>query len=416
MARIQCLSRDNPLLFLAGTGLILLPVSNAVGQVPIYLASVLWLVRALRRKTFVHLPTWIGFAGWALLILIGFLFAVHPEMGLGKLNRFLVFPFTGAVAAACLQKEKPMEGVRFLCLCLIAGVALLGIHDFITFPLETRDRVVVEQVGLNAEGEPEYRETLVQGKDFVDVGNMTSPQFYLVGIMLWLGLLGSRTTTARKWFWLCLPVLVTGLLIHQKRGVWLACAVAVGCWACWMRKWKILIGFAVLGAVSLCFPFVQERLKQVLEVVQPTHGGRMILWNEVAPRMFEQYPWGMGFNGSTYEDFREALPGQYHMEVGLRHLHNNFLQIRLELGWQGVIFWTGWMGWILFRAFRSTRGEETGVAVAVAIALLALHLNGVVEYNFGDSEVLKVFLLLFGCVDVADVCRQRTGPQPGPPR
>jgi len=384
MKYFQQLYRQNPLLLFIGMGFVLLPVTNAAGQIPIYLASVIWLVQVFRKKTVVLKSTWVWFAGWMFLILLGFVWAKHPELGLDKLNRFLVFPLTGAVAAACLKKDTPLEGVRFLCLCLIVGVTFLGLYDFVDFPLQIRG-----------------------GEQFVDVGNMTSPQFYMVGIMLWLGLLGSKSTTIHKWFWICLPIMTAGLLMHQKRGVWLACAAAIGCWTLWTRKWKIMVGCAVLGCVALTFPFVQTRLGQLRDVIQPTHGGRMILWNEVAPRMFEEYPLGMGFNGSKYEDFREILPSTFHMEVGLRHLHNNFLQIRLELGWQGVLFWTAWMSWMLFRAFRSSWSSEAEVATAVAFALLALYLNGLVEYNFGDSEVLKVFLLLFGCVDVATVCKNK---------
>jgi hypothetical protein len=36
----------------------------------------------------------------------------------------------------------------------------------------------------------------------------------------------------------------------------------------------------------------------------------------------------------------------------------------------------------------------------VAFALLALLINGMVEYNFGDSEILKLYLVLFGLIDV----------------
>jgi O-antigen ligase len=382
---LPSLFRDNPLLVLAALGLLILPVSNAAGQLPIYLASIWWLMQVCCRRTVVIRSTWMWFAGWMMLILVGFMWAEHPELGLEKLNRFLVFPFTGAVTAGCMKKEQPLEGVRILCLSLIVGVSLLGLHDFIDFPLQIRS-----------------------GEAFVDVGNMTSPQFYMVGIMLWLGLLGSKNTTVHRWFWICLPVMTAGLLIHQKRGVWLACAAAVGIWTLWTRKWKVLLGLVVLGAVALTFPFVQTRLHQLTEVVQPTHGGRMVLWNEVAPRMFEAYPKGMGYNGSRYEDFREILPADIHMEVGLRHLHNNLLQIRLELGWPGVMFWSAWMLWVLFRAFRNTgHGSDTGATVAVAFALLSLQLNGLVEYNFGDSEVLKVFLFLFGCVDVAAELRRR---------
>jgi O-antigen ligase len=384
ISRITTRARANPLLFCIGLGCLLLPVTNAVGQIPLYLASIGWLVLLMQKKVKAVKSTWIGLGIWMGLILAWLPFAVHPELGLDKLNRFLLFPLVGAVTTACLKEKDPMNAVGRICLCLIAGVAILGLHDAVDFPLQVRG-----------------------GEKFVDVGNMTSPQFYMVGILLWLGMLGTQWRKLPAWFWYCIPLLAGGLLIHQKRGVWLATMAAVGLWTLWSRRWKLMALGIVLAGVSLTFPFVQDRLASLREVIQPTHGGRMVLWNEVAPQMFEAYPWGMGYNGSKYEDFREILPDEIHMEVGLRHLHNNFLQIRLELGWPGALFWSAWMIWILFRAFQCA-GKDQPAATAVAFALLALNLNGLVEYNFGDSEVLKLFLLLFGCVDVMQNCRKTT--------
>jgi O-antigen ligase len=190
------------------------------------------------------------------------------------------------------------------------------------------------------------------------------------------------------------------LLVHQTRGVWLAAVSAVFLWTVWSRRWKTLLVLVCLGGLSLTFPFVQTRLHRLQEVIQPTHGGRMILWTQVSPRMFETYPWGMGYNGSTYEDFREVLPREYHMEEGLRHLHNNVLQIRLELGWPGVIWWGLWMLLVAIKAFKPPPDELKPMQAAVACGLLGLILNGMVEYNFGDSEVMKLYLILFGMVDV----------------
>jgi O-antigen ligase len=108
----------------------------------------------------------------------------------------------------------------------------------------------------------------------------------------------------------------------------------------------------------------------------------------------------MGYNGSTYEDFRAAIPDDVHLEVGLNHLHNNLLQLRLELGWHGVLLWTVWMISLLWTGFRRIPGQDAALRHTVAFALLALLINGLVEYNFGDSEILKLYLVLFGLIDV----------------
>lgn len=372
--------KESPMLMLICLGLAILPVSNSVGQIPLYAASLMWLVQRIRKKTTANKSTWIFLGGWMLLILISLFYAVHPELGIRKLSRFLMFPLVGAVTAACVSGQNPGDRILSLCKSITLGVTFLGVYDLFRFPLEMRG-----------------------GTAFVDVGNMTSPQFYLVGLMMWLGLISLDREKAGKIWWFCFPLLLTGLLLHQKRGVWLATLAMIGLWTLWSRKWKTLMVMILLAAFALCIPQVQQRLGKLREVIQPTHGGRMVLWNEVAPRMFDEFPWGMGYNGSRYEDFREVLPSSIHMEPGLRHLHNNFLQIRLELGWPGVFWWLAWMIFVFRKAFGPAATHDKILRGAVAFAFLGLFLNGLVEYNFGDSEVLKVYLVLFGLIDVFQV-------------
>lgn len=370
--------REEPLLALVCAGLWILPVSNAAGQIPLYLASLLWFIQALRGTKPLCARTQIFLALFAVAIGVSLLYAVHPENGLDKLNRLLFFPLAGAVTAACLRGPDIPDRIVAICLSLVGGVCLLAVHDLFEFPYEV----------------------FVRGENFVDVGNMTSPQFYLVALLLLFGLRSYRPALLGRLFWLCPPLLLCGFLMHQKRGVWLAGMVAVGLWTLWMRRWKTLLLLAVLAGIALSLPFVQTRLQSLREVTDRNHGGRSTLWLEVAPRLLPEYPWGMGYNGSNAEDFREILPDDIHLEARLRHLHNNLLQIRLELGWHGLALWILWMAAMLWTAFRPASRQDLLLRRTVGFALLALLLNGMVEYNFGDSEILKVYLVLFGLLDV----------------
>jgi hypothetical protein len=369
--------REAPLLMMLCLGVLILPVSNALGQVPLYLASVMWLVQVMQGKCRGVRSTWILAGGFMLLIVISLFTAVHLHMGLQKLNRLLIFPLMGAVTAACVGGKAPPKRMGLLCGYLVTGVCLKGIMDLFRFPYH-----------------------LWKGVRFEDIGDMSSPQFYLVGLMIWLGLLSAKSFQKTRIFWWALPIVVAGILAHQKRGVWLAVAVTVFLWAVWNRRWKTLVTLIAVAGLSLTLPFVQTRLNRLREVIEPTHGGRMILWTQVSPRMFEKYPWGMGYNGSTYEDFREVLPRKYHLEPRLRHLHNNFLQIRLEMGWTGVLWWGAWMTVAAYKGFKPAGGGMNAMQMAVAFGFLGLFLNGLVEYNFGDSEVMKLYLILLGMVDV----------------
>ncbi len=378
MNRLVCAWKENPILFLVCLGLWTLPVTNAFGQVPLYLASVWWLIAAFRSRESVCWRTQGFLIGFMILILISLIYAVHPENGVDKLNRFLIFPLAGAVTACCLRADRPSDAVIRICVSLLGGVCMRGLMDLVKFPIEIYHYDV----------------------EFVHVGNMTSPQFYLAGLMTALGLRFYQKGTLGVWFWVALPLVITGLYLHQKRGIWFASIAVVGLWAVGLKYWKAFGFLILLSGFSLFSPFVQDRLEDLKHELGSNHGGRLTLWMHVAPRLIENHPFGMGYNGTNYEDFREDLPTEYHLEVGLRHLHNNHLQLLAELGWHGVLFWTVWMMSMLWTGFQKLPLGDSGLRYTVAFVLLGLLMNGMVEYNFGDSEILKLYLVLFGLLDV----------------
>ncbi len=77
------------------------------------------------------------------------------------------------------------------------------------------------------------------------------------------------------------------------------------------------------------------------------------------------------------------------------HLHNNFLQIAAERGLPALAIWIWFIVALirdLWRRFKS--GEERFLAAAGLASVAALLTGGLFEYNFGDSEVLMLFLIV----------------------
>jgi O-antigen ligase len=153
----------------------------------------------------------------------------------------------------------------------------------------------------------------------------------------------------------------------------------------------------VLCAVALVFvPQVRDRLQLLGQEWSDRQGGRHVLWTKVAPAMLKQYPLGMGFKATKHEDF---LPYAANVQPKLNHLHNNVLQVTLEMGSAGLAAWLGWMVltfWILYGASRGGTGEAAQLALGALGAFCALMFNGMVEYNFGDSEILMLLCFLMG--------------------
>jgi len=77
------------------------------------------------------------------------------------------------------------------------------------------------------------------------------------------------------------------------------------------------------------------------------------------------------------------------------HLHNVPLQIAAERGIPALLVWL-WFVFTLLRDFwRARRTARAASAVTAALACtVAMLAAGLFEYNFGDSEVLMLFLVL----------------------
>ena len=95
-----------------------------------------------------------------------------------------------------------------------------------------------------------------------------------------------------------------------------------------------------------------------------------------------------------------------------QHLHNNVLQIAAEAGLLALVAWVLLWVRVALDLLRFRRGQDPSLRLwaSVGLAVLAAFLvAGMLEYNFGDSEVL---ILLFFFVTVPYILARRMG-EPG---
>jgi O-antigen ligase len=109
----------------------------------------------------------------------------------------------------------------------------------------------------------------------------------------------------------------------------------------------------------------------------------------------------MGTAAPTNDDFRRVSK---RVELKLNHLHNNPLQVLLETGWLGLTAWLIWIATVFRLMLRNltAAGQAAwprAAALAILGSFLGLMLNGLVEYNFGDSEILMLLCLLMGAAE-----------------
>ncbi|HMO03158.1 MAG TPA: O-antigen ligase family protein [Kiritimatiellia bacterium] len=362
---------------------LLLPLSLVLVQPVVYLGSVL-AIAAWWRTPRAARPRY-GFGPYILVFLafvvVTSLAGIRPSTSIGKWNRFLVLALAWSVPwmVSRLPREAGQVWILKMAGMFMIGIGFKAAYDLVRVPV-----LVSMDVPL-----------------FL-AGNMRDPQFYMVGLCLVAGLvLGGAWSMRYPPTAAALLFSAAGLLIHFKRGAWTATLGGLVVIALVSRRWKPVVWSAAVLAVVLLSPAVRERVGQIGREFDIERGGRMLLWTEVGPALIAEHPFGVGWKAVKHEDF---LAVSDRVEPRLNHLHNNLMQVTLELGWLGVLAWTAWMvaiGRTAWRACRPAAGVaadpvRAGLGLGVLGAFAAMMFNGLVEYNFGDSEIFMMLMVLMG--------------------
>jgi O-antigen ligase len=238
------------------------------------------------------------------------------------------------------------------------------------------------------------------------LGQMTQSGQLLFAIGLALPLLIRRTFSAPP-LRFALALYVLALVVNLKRGVWLgavAAVVTVGLLA--SRRLVLVAGLVIALAVAAVPPVRSRVANSARDMFLP--GNRYDIW-VAAIDVVKRFPMGVGRkNGEILRDYPN-IP-QHH-----KHAHNNLLQITLENGYLGLgmfLWWMATFGVLAWRAYgRVPAGDKPleALAIAVLASFVGFHVAGLVEYNFGDSEVLEMFFVMMGLGLVANEKTRRNG-------
>ncbi|GAB4234859.1 MAG: hypothetical protein Kow00109_07980 [Acidobacteriota bacterium] len=219
------------------------------------------------------------------------------------------------------------------------------------------------------------------------------------GQMMMVALLFAASLLARGRFWrdvgvpsFLLPigwvVTTAALVVTFTRSAWLGLAAGTLVLLALERRRWVLPGLAFLAAGFLLLPGTfHERLLSGLDLKDTTTQGRLELW-ETGAELIRLEPW-FGVGPRLVQEKAVELRGARFPRELYQHLHNNVLQVAAETGLLTLAAWLalwGAVAWHLWR-LRRNRGDAA-IAASLALAVLAaFHTMGMMEYNFGDSEI-----------------------------
>lgn len=358
-----------------------LPISISVAQPLAYLAIPIWVAGRIRNhdRSFLRNPFFWPVVVFVGLMLLAALLGPQPAYSIPRSRRLLLAMLIFMIPTAFdLESDRPLRSLLAPLLCFVAGATCLGLWDLIRVPMELR-----------------------QGIALYDTGNMRDPQLFLVSSCILLAIWIYRPIRCSVWLLGGVSLIsLLGVVLHFKRGVWIAFALAICIVAGLTRRYRIL-AYLLIGLIFLLmFPQTRDRLSLLREEFNERTGGRKVLWTEVAPELIQQYPLGAGFRSLEHEDFASVT--RSYLQPGLNHLHNNLLQVLVDAGWVGGAVWLYWMLLTIGLLAQYSLRDREGTAVSRTVALgglaafTGLMLNGVVEYNFGNSVIYMVMMFLIG--------------------
>lgn len=186
------------------------------------------------------------------------------------------------------------------------------------------------------------------------------------------------------------PLLIAAVIINLKRGPWAGLLVA-GSLILFVFEKRLIIPLLTLAFCT--FVFIQPVRTRLTQSSQDFFiaGGRSIIW-EIGSELAMRYPLGVGYKNSPFlQKFSPEIPPE------LKHFHNNALNIVVENGWISLALFVWWIFVLLKFAFTFPRKiPQYPLAIGLGCALLAWQVAGIVEYNFGDAEVLQIAFVVMG--------------------
>ena len=214
------------------------------------------------------------------------------------------------------------------------------------------------------------------------------------------------TPSRNAWPLVAVPALLVALVVTNTRNAWIGAFLAISALLA-IRNWKLIVIAPILAGVAfLVAPGeIQRRANSILNPSDLGNRDRRVMW-QIGADIIKDHPIvGVGpemiadrtdrtgplAHEGVYAKYRQNYPDA--VNASNPHLHNVPIQIAAERGLPAL---AAWLWFVVVAARDLWRQMRARVAPAVAgaglAALIAMVAAGMLEYNFGDSEFLMLFL------------------------
>lgn len=198
---------------------------------------------------------------------------------------------------------------------------------------------------------------------------------------------------------------LAALIFNGTRGAWLAVAITSGIlllYYMFRSKRNLIVGIvliAVSGGLLVNDAAFRHRVSTITNNKYQSNSERLLMW-ESAWNMFKDHPvFGVGL-GQYKDNYQQKYISPKAKEPNLAHAHNNFMQMLAENGIVGFIGFITMFVYIIGRNVRMFLNSKNIYSLAICSVTITLLLQGLTEFNFGNSAVVKAYWLILGCLVV----------------
>lgn len=363
------------------------PFSLPLGRLSVAVALILLVITNVKKGKLLRFPMVAWFAlAWILLACVVTINGVNPERGVPRLEKLLWF-IAIPITTSLIYNIKRLQAVMY---AFVAGGVVLSL-----------DVLIMNTVhALKAYHAGNFSSITAA---IVNEGSMTDGQILACTILATLAAVFVNKMRQRKLLWLvfALALQIFAIIINFKRGSWISLLAMVILFIAVKINWKSLFILLAVVLLTLMLPPVQGRLASLKSEFNPDAGGRATMWVVIAPALIKEYPWGIGYKSLTNEMMHNIF---WRVEKDRDHLHSNIVQLLVATGWAGLVLYLLWMAVALKDGLRfiylskGSPAEEGTYALGLCLMLVALYVNGLVEYNFGDAEIVLVYSIIMGAM------------------
>jgi O-antigen ligase len=377
------------LLFAAGT-----TFSIAVTQTAYFLAFLFWILLLIleKNKRSLRTPLDYFFLAYLAVGVIAAIFSGEKQAVVLFIKRLLLIPIVYFIAHALSDKKI----LKWLLITLAGSMVILSILGI--------------QKYLAGTGGLEGRLNLFHHY-------MTSGGILMIVSLMILAFVFTRASIKiRITAGLAGILMLVPLIFTFTRSSWLGFACGMICIGITQYK-KILIGvFAAILLLALFAPAgVRERAWSAFDPSHPNNIERTYMWQAGIEMIKDRPITGVGDIdlGELYAEYKSPKAQQQH-----GHLHNNFIMFGVLMGIPGLLVFAALFLKILLteiRILRSIPKDEwllRGTVSGSLAAFVGFQVNGLFEWNFGDSEIAMLLWLTVGLAFAVDRIYKRMPHEP----